>query len=101
MIHHTVTAAIVGKAQASPGRGENPGGPAAFARFASSPWCGISTSFHTSGTIVTDSTDEPKKMARNTAPVRPGRFSANASARPSTTNTGVDISTKQKVLRTE
>ena len=54
----------------------------------------MSTSFHTSVTMVTDSTDEPKKIARKTAPVRPGRFSANASARPKTTNTGVDMSTK-------
>ena len=39
--------------------------------------------------MVTDSTDEPKKIALSAAPVLPGRFNARAKARPRETNTGV------------
>jgi len=39
--------------------------------------------------MVTESTDEPKKMARSAAPVLPGRLSASARTRPRTTKTGV------------
>jgi hypothetical protein len=75
--------------------------PIACAVSPSSPASGASTNRQMSVTMVTDSTEEEKKMPRNTAAPRVARLRASASASASTVSRGTIISASAKVLITE
>ena len=98
MIHQTVTSATVGRASASLVKNDTSGSPSAWKICAIKPRSGISASFHTRVTSVTENTDAQKKVARSMKPSLPGRFRAKAKASASTTKIGVLMATKRTVF---